>query len=300
MLRSRTIADHVIKRFNLQALYDEPTLVDTRRRLNDLLNVSAGKDGIISIEFDDEDPNRSAEIANAFVDQLDRLTQEVAVTTAGRQRVFLEKQLRQAKDQLSQAEIALRTTQEETGLISVTEQGKAMIESVANLRAMIAAKQVQLVSLGSSTTEKNPDYIRARTELAGLQRELKKLEQNAPSESSTIIPSAGAIPQAGLEYVRRFRDVQFAQALYEILLKQYEIAKSQEAAESGVIQVLDRAIAPDKKSKPLRSLIVLATTIIAGLIGTGCAFVIEARHRLAANPDTAKLIAEVRRNMRIW
>lgn len=300
MLQSRTIIDSMITRFDLQKLYSKDTLTETREKLSRLSRITAGHDGIITIEVDDEDPKRAAEMANTYVSELDALTQTVSVTSAGRQRVFMEKQLRQAKDHLADAEVALRITQEKTGLISVTDQGKAMIESVASLRALIAAKQVQLVTMRTSSTENNPDYVRAQQELAGLRQELVKLEKSNPSDSSAVIPSAASIPEAGLEYVRKYRDVQYYQALFELLAKQYEIARSQEAAESGVIQVLDRATLPDKKSSPHRSLIVLVTGLLAGIFGMVLAFAVEAKDRAASDPVYSQHVDELRRHLLDW
>jgi uncharacterized protein involved in exopolysaccharide biosynthesis len=300
MLQSRTIADAIIQRFDLKNLYNARTLVDTRRNLSDVSSITANRDGIINIEVDDEDPKRAAELANAYVAELDQLTQKVAITTAGRQRVFLEKQLRQAKDQLADAEVALRTTQEKTGLISLTEQGKATIESVAYLQAQIQAKQVQLGAMRTGMTESNPDYIRAQRELTGLQAELTKREKSNPADTSGVVPSAGMIPERGLEYVRKFRDVQYQQTLFDLIAKQFEIAKAQEAAEAGLIQVLDRAVVPDKKSKPYRLLIVLVTGILTGLLGMVAAFVLEARNRAKNDPIQSKLIDELKQRMSVW
>jgi uncharacterized protein involved in exopolysaccharide biosynthesis len=300
MLQSRTIADALIQRFDLQKLFGADTLVDTRRKLADITSIVAGKDGIITIEVDDENPKRAADIANAYVAELDQLTQRVSVTTAGRQRAFLEKQLRKAKEQLEDAEIALRVTQEKTGIISVPEQGKAMIESVVNLRALVSAKQVQLSSLRASATENNPDYVRAQRELAGLRIELAKLETSSSADGSSVIPSAGTIPGVGLEYVRKYRDVQYFQTLFELIAKQFEIAKAQEAAEGGLIQALDRAVAPDRKSKPYRSLIVLVTLIFTGLVGLIGAFLLEARDRAKGDPNQSKLFEELLRHLPRW
>ena len=297
MLKSRTIADAIIQRFDLQKLYDKDTLVETRLELADASRIVAGREGIISIEVEDYDPKRAAALANAYVEELDQTTQRVTVTTAGRQRVFLEKQLRQAKDQLADAEVAMRATQEKTGLISVTEQGKAMIESVANLRALVAAKQVQLAAMRTGSTENNPDYVRVREELIGIRAELAKLEKSGATDAGNVIPSAGRIPEAGLEYIRKYRDVQYYQTLFELLAKQFEIAKSQEAADSGAIQILDRAVEPDKKTKPYRLLIVLAAGFGSLLFGIASAFVLEARQKVAADPVRSSLLEELRRHL---
>lgn len=295
MLQSRSVADALIARFDLARLYETDTQVETPRELAARTTITAGRDGIIAIEVEDEDPRRAAEIANAYVEALDRLTQSVAVSTAARQRVFLGKQLAQAKEQLADAEVALRVTQEKTGLISVPEQGKAMIESVASLRALVAAKQVQIAALRTGTTELNPDYIRARQELAGLQGELAKLEKS--TSMSGVIPTAPGMPAAGLEYVRRMRDVQYYQTLFELLAKQYEIARAQEAAEAGLVQVLDRATPPDRKTRPHRALIAVLAGLVAGVLGLVLAFGAEARERARMDARQAPLLEELERSL---
>jgi len=298
MLQSRTIADAIIQRFGLEKLYDKDTVVDTRKKLASVSSITADQNGIINIEVDDQDPKRAAAMANAYVEQLDQLTQKVTVTTAGRQRVFLEKQLRQAKDQLADAEVALRDTQQKTGLISLTEQGKATIQSAAYLQAQIQAKQVQLDAMRTGMTEGNPDYVRAQQELATMKVELARLVKSNSVDASGVIPSAGTIPERGLEYVRKFRDVQYYQTLFDLIARQYEIAKSQEAAESGLIQVLDRAVPPDKKSKPYRLLIVVVTGLLSGMLGMLLTFVLDARERAMSDPVRSSLIKELRRLLR--
>jgi tyrosine-protein kinase Etk/Wzc len=298
MLQSQTVSDAIIRRFGLQALYDKETLVETRKRLERMATLTAGKEGIITIEVDDEDPKRAAEMANAFVDELDKLTQTVAVTAAGRQRMFLEKQLAQTREQLAQAEVSLRTTQERTGLISVAEQGKATIESAVSLRALVAAKEVQLGAMRAGITEYNPDYVRAHNELQSLRGELSKVERSNPRDPVGVVPAAGRIPGAGLEYMRKARDVQYYQTLFELLAKQYELAKAQEAGEAGPIQVLDRASPPDKKSRPYRLLIVALAGLLAGLAGIVIAFILEGRDRAERDPVQSVLLEELRRHGR--
>lgn len=300
ILQSRTIADAIIQRFGLQRLYGEDSLVETRKELAKLSSISANKNGIITISVDDEDPKRAAEMANAYVTHLDQLTQKVAVSTAGRQRIFLEKQLRDAKTQLANAEVALRETQQRTGLINLTEQGKATIESAAYLQAQIQAKQVQLAAMRAGMTKTNPEYVRAQHELDRLHVELSENLKNSPADSESVIPAAGTIPERGLEYVRKLRDVQYYQTLFDLIAKQYEIAKAQEAADSGLIQILDRAVTPDKKSSPRRALIALIAGVLATIVGILMAFLFEARARIAKDPEQSKLVEELRHHLPKW
>ena len=263
MLKSRTVADNVIARFGLKQIYERKTLEDTRRDLEECTSISHGRDGIITIRFEDPDPKRAAAIANAYVEELHKLTQTLAVTEAGQRRLFLEKQLKQTREGLSDAELALKKTQETTGLIKLDDQGRAIIEAVANLRAQIAAKEVEARAMSLFATERNPNYLRVQQELGGLRAELARMEKNTRSGPGDIFVPTGRVPEAGLEYLRRLRDVKYYESVFELLAKQFEIAKIDEAREGAVVQVLDRALEPEKKSRPHRARIVVITAILA-------------------------------------
>jgi tyrosine-protein kinase Etk/Wzc len=295
MVKSRTVADNIIKRFDLQKLYEIDTMVETRKALANNTTVLSGKDGLITIEFEDKDPARAAAVANAYVEELDKLTQVLAVTEAAQRRLFFERQLQQAKKDLSEAEVALQKTQEETGLIKLDDQGRALIEAVAVLRGQISAKEVELRAMRTYTTETNPDYVRTRQQLAGLRSELAKLERAQVSGQGDIMLSTGKVPEAGLEYLRRYRDVKYQETIFELLAKQFEAAKLDEAKEAAVIQVVDEAVAPDRKSKPKRALIVILATLSAGLISLLWVFVLEARERASRDPVQAARLAALRR-----
>jgi uncharacterized protein involved in exopolysaccharide biosynthesis len=294
MLQSQAVVDPIIQRFDLRKLYEKETLLETRKALADATSITVGKDGIISIEVDDKDPRRAAAMANAYVAELDRLTQSVAITDAGRKRVYLERQLAQAKDRLAEAEVVMRATMEKTGLIRLEDQGRVMIESVAALRAQVAAKEVQLAAMRMAMTDNNPDYLRTRQELAGMRKELAKLESDTPGGNGSVIPSAGSVPESGLEYVRRLREVKYHEMLFEALAKQYEIARSEEAADAAQVQVLDRAIEPDDKSKPSRALITILAGLLGGILAVLAAFAFEARR----DPRNAAQIDEIRQLLR--
>lgn len=298
MLQSRTVADQLISRFDLQKLYETKTLDDTRRGLKDKTSVRAGRDGIITIEVEDTDPKRAAEMANAYVEELDKLTQSLAVTEAAQRRLFFEKQLKQAKDNLAEAEVELKKTQEQTGLIKLDEQGRAIIEAVANLRAQVAAKEVQLTAMRSFATERNPDYIRVQQELAGLRAQLLRLEKTNTAGGGDIFVPTGKVPESGLEYIRKLREVKYHETLFELLAKQFEVAKADEAKDAGFVQVVDKAVPPDKKSKPKRALIVIFTAVVAAFLAVVWAFVREAGERARRDPDRAARLEALRAYLR--
>jgi tyrosine-protein kinase Etk/Wzc len=262
MLKSRTVADAIIRRFDLQRVYESKTMVDTRRDLAANSQIYSGKDGLISVDVEDTDPERAAAMANAYVEELQALTKSLAISEAAQRRVFFEQQLKDAKEQLAAAETSLQRTQESTGLISLDEQGRAIVESVARLRGQIAAKEVELTAMNTFATEVNPERVRVQEQIHGLKAQLTKLQKTRQSNDESFL-STSQVPAAGLEYVRRLRDVKYYEAMFEILAKQFEAAKIDEAKEATVVQLVDRAVPPDRKHKPKRGVIVLLSTLLS-------------------------------------
>lgn len=264
MLRSRTISDKLIDRFNLSQVYGLKKIKDVRLRLQNLTEISTGpKDGVISITVTDRDPQRAADIANAYVDELQKLTQTLAVTEAGQRRLFFEREVQSANEDLAKAEIALKQTQEKTGMIQLDSQSRAMIEAMITLRAQVAAKEVQIQAMRSFATKENPELKVAEDELAALRAQLAHFERGQNVGDSMLDLPLGKIPSAGLEYVRRLRDVKYRELLLEVLTKQYEIARIDEAKDAAVIQTLDNAVPPLDKAGPRRSIIVILSVFCA-------------------------------------
>jgi tyrosine-protein kinase Etk/Wzc len=220
---------------------------------------NAGKDSLITIEFEDEDRKRAAPITNAYIEELTRLTQVLAVTEAGQRRLFFERQLEKAKTNLAEAELALKSALDTRGVISVDSDSRAIVETVAKLRAQASAKEIQLNSMRAFMTPDNPEFKRIQQELISLRGELSKLQNG--TNSGDIVD--GAKNSGGLENIKILRDVKYHQMLYELLSKQYEVARLDEAKESSIIQVLDKAEEPERKSKPKRAIIVLLATAFA-------------------------------------
>jgi len=292
MLTSRTIEDDLINRFDLRKVYRVSRYQDARKRLEKRSEILATKEGLISISVSDHDPRRAADIANAFVEDLHNLNQNLAITEAGQRRLFYEQQLKVERDELSAAELALKHVQEKSGLLQPEAQGKTIIASVADMRAQIAAHEVQLQAMRSYATENNPDLKRAETELAGLRSQLAKLEHNsnaAVGDGNLEIP-ARQMPQAELVYLRRARELKYHEALYEFLGKQLEAARIDEGQNAILVQVVDAAVAPEKKSGPPRLLIVLASTITAFLLACVGVLFVEVLRRKQQDPrDGARL-----------
>lgn len=278
MLKSRRIADRMVARFDLKKIFDEKLSADARERLEGATRFLPGKDGMIRIEVDDREPKRAAEMADAYVEELYNLTQSLAVTEASRRRLFFEKQLKLTQEDLVKAELSLKQTQESTGLIQLEEQGKAIIESIARLKAQIAVKEVEIGGLQTFAAKGNPNLLFARNELAAMNEQLLKLEKSGVQGGSMLLPG-GSLPAAGLEYIRRLRDVKYQEAVFELLAKQYELARIDEAKDHALIQQLDKAEIPEKKSAPKRLLIIVLSTLLAGAAAVVTALFRDARER---------------------
>jgi uncharacterized protein involved in exopolysaccharide biosynthesis len=278
MLRSDTVANGLIDRFSLMNVYRSKLRVEARRRLADQSEIVAGKDGVISISVDDHSPQRAADLANAYVEELEKLTKILNITEAGKRRLFFEREVKMENDDLASAEMALKLTQEKTGLILLDSQSKAMIESVTSLRAGIAAQEVKVQAMRSFATTENPDLVLAEQELTTMRSQLDRLERGGGKRSIADVPIEN-VPTLGLEYIRKLRDVKYHEALFALLAKQYEAAKIDEARDALIVQQLDRAAPPERKSGPHRFLIVLAITILASLVATIVALFVESVER---------------------
>jgi uncharacterized protein involved in exopolysaccharide biosynthesis len=295
MLKGHTIADKLIQRFKLQERFSKKTVLDTRTTLRSRTEITPGRDGIISVSFDDTDPKLAADIANAYVEELQDLVQGLAITEASQRRVFFEQQLKKARAELADAEGELKKTQEKTGLIQLDQQGRAIIEAIARLRAEIAAKEVQILAARSFATESNPEIVLLRQQLAGLRTELVKLEKSGINGGGDVLIPTGRVPEAGLEYVRKLRDLKYSEAIFELMAKQYEVARLDEAKDMALIQFVDRAVPPDKKTRPYRSLIVLTMAFITGVMTLLWVLAREATARARRDPETEEKILALRK-----
>lgn len=271
MLQTEALQNGVIRRLGLMKRFGTHYWEDARNRLSKVIAIRASKAGLLIVEATDRDPTFAAELANAQVDELRRLLGNLAVTEAQQRRLFLEQQLAATKDNLIKAEGALRQTQERTGVIALDKQGEAIIRAAADLRAQIVTREVQLQTMRTFAAPQNADLQRILSEIAGLKDQLQKLEAGqAGGPGDVMIPTA-KVPQVGLEYVRAVREVKYQEAIFEILVRQFELAKVDEAREGPVIQQIDVASPPERRSGPKRRQIVTTWTFIAALIGVAIA-----------------------------
>lgn len=274
ILQSDRIKGAIIDRFKLMQEYDIQYRLDMYKKMGKIVDISAGKkDGIISITAEDENPQRAAEIANAYVDELQNVTLQLSSSGAGRNKAFLEDRLSKAKVDLAKAEDAIKGYQTKNKILNITEQAKATIEGVAQLKAQLAIQEAQLASFRAYLTDDNDEIKTAKASIENLIAQISRLDGNSTGSS---IPTVGAVPALGQQYLRLMREFKIQETLVELLTKQYEMAKLSEANDVANIQVIQRAEVPDKKTKPKRLLIILATTFITAFGSVLYAFIREA------------------------
>jgi len=299
MFSSETVEDAMIRRFGLMQEYRQKYLSLTRKTFERYFTVNgSGKDGLIHISVEDKDPKRAAEMANAWIEEFRRLSQTLAISEASQRRLFFELQMEQAKDNLANAEEALKKTEQKTGVIQMDSQARALIESAVTLRAQIAAKEVQLQGMQTYATNENSGVVEVQRELDGLRAQLAKLGGSEGGAEGLIVPQ-GKVPQAGLEYVRKLRDVKYYETIFEIIARQFEMAKLDEAKEGAVVQVVDPALVPDRKSSPKRALIMLVALAIGLFLGVLLALMRAGVDRMKQDPETSEKLSFLRRALQV-
>ena len=274
MLKSRTIQDRLIDKFDLRKLYGKRTYTDARKKLEDNTDITTGKEGVITLKVEDRDPKRAKALADAYVTELLSLSETLAISDASQRRKYFERELEQEKGRLADAEVELKKTQQSTGMIVPTEQARAVVGGIAQVRGMIAAKEVQIAAMRGYATEQNPQLAQAQRELQGLREQLRQMEKDQPGDTGSLVP-VGKMPEASLEFLRKYRDFKYHETLYELIAKQYELARLDEAKDVALIQVLDSPVEPDKRSKPLRAVIISLTAVISFLLAWCVACLVE-------------------------
>jgi tyrosine-protein kinase Etk/Wzc len=288
ILQSRTIADEIIDQFHLKTVYKTRIMEETRLVLKKKTQIESGKDGLIRITVTDRDPGRASALANAYVKELYGMNSNLAMTEAAQRRVFFDQQLEGEKKALAAAEDDLRATPQRTGLIQLSGQAQMIIRTIADLRAQIASREVELQATRTFATEQNPDVARQQEEISAMRAQLAKLENDQARQvpGDTSVP-AGQVPEDSLEYARKLREVKYHETLFDLLSRQFEAAKIDEAKSAPIIQVIDQAVPPDKKAGPHRLLIGLAFGFVGFCLSLLWVFWKEALRRMREVPASA-------------
>lgn len=295
ILGSRVIADGMVKRFDLQKVYGIKTISDTEKKLKARSTFVLGKDTLITISVEDRDPKRATDMANAYLESLREQNGRLALTESAQRRFFFEQQLEREKNALADAEVELKKTEEQTGLIAPVGQAQMQIDTMVQIRAQITSLQVELAAVKQGATEENPQVVRIQTQIAGLQQQLQRL-QSDPSKrqpGNVQLPTA-QVPELALEFVRKQREVKYHETLFELLARQYESARLDESRDAPVLQVVDWASTPDKRSWPPRMLLILAGAFVGAFLGSTWILLQHAIVKLQQDPAKAKQLEMLR------
>jgi len=291
ILKSRSVADDVIKKLDLSVKMKAKNADIARLKLAKKVRIQSDKSGIITIMADDRSPQLAADLANAFVEELGRTTVRMNLSKVGIERIFLEKRLSLVKTDLKKAEDELKSFSQSNKLVQVDSQARAAIDGIARLKAELASHEVQLSVLRSYQTDESPEVAALQAGIKKLLEEIGKL--SGYDKGSGGIPSIGTFPAVELEYARRMRELKIQEAVYEQLTRQYEVAKLNEAKDTSSVQVLDTAVVPIKKSKPKRSMIVLLATLLAFSVSLLIAFVQEYCEKMS--DEDRKTLTEIKK-----
>ena len=252
LMQSVTVSDRIVDQFKLMDVYEAKFRVDARKSLATNVRIVLGKkDGLITVEVDDKSQQRAADMANRYVDELRRMTGTLAVTEAQQRRAFFERQLQQSRDRLVQAQQALQSSGFNAGALKA--EPKAAAEAYARIRAETTAAEMRLQILRDTLADSTPEVRQQQTAVAALRAQLTRAEQVTDTS-------------AGPDYVGKFREFKYQETLFELYARQFELARADESREGALIQVVDAATPPEKKSKPKRAVIAGSTTLVVGLL----------------------------------
>lgn len=286
-MKTQSVLDAMVDRFKLQERYETKFKTDARKALLENTKIQAGKDSIIQLEVDDKDPAFAAEMANGYVSELRKLMGRLSLTEAQQRRAFFENKIIEAKAEMAQADKSLRST----GISASTLKSSplAAVEVVAKLKGAITAQEIKIGGMRGYLTESAPEIKQALVELSILRGQLSKAERDDP----TI--NVGKLEDS---YVERYRDYKYKETLYEMFAKQYELARVDEAREGAVIQVIDSAQPPERKSKPRKLVIAFLAALVAGFVLLLFVFIRQALRNGAKQENTAYKFSQIQASWR--
>ena len=291
LLKSRTVEDAMIERFHLQALYHRKYLSTTRKRWERATLIDNGlKDSMIRLSVTDRDPHRAAELANGWVEEYRRFSATLAVGEASQRRLFFERQLSVAREDLARAEEEMKQTEQRTGVMELDGQAHAMIAAAAMLRAQVAAKQVEIQAMRQFAADENPDLERAQKELSSLEGQLTAMDVNNDRQGGDLVAPKGKVGEAGLEYARALREVKYREMVQSLLTRQYEMARLDEARQGSLVQIVDPAAVPDRPDSLYKIWIVLAALLLS----------LPAALLIALATEVAAVLGNYRRRSDSW
>ncbi|MEZ4650346.1 MAG: Wzz/FepE/Etk N-terminal domain-containing protein [Candidatus Eisenbacteria bacterium] len=282
VLRSRVVMEAIIERFGLQEIYELETLDETIEEFQTHFGVHVAGDGMVFILVDDKDPQRAADMANAFVEELDEVNRTKRHTAAGQARIFLERRIAEANVDLAAAEEHVRELQVETGLLDPEEQVKGAVRALTELETQLILKEVELQVLETRVGPRHPERESLAREVVELKRKLAELEDGPPEATSEERIALRELPDLALDHFRALREVKVQEAIFEFLRQQYEQFRIQEQRDTPTIYVLDPARPAERKHHPRRSILCISATLVAFTLSVGFALAAEGLARMRA------------------
>jgi uncharacterized protein involved in exopolysaccharide biosynthesis len=298
ILKSRTMAQALADQFNLKEYYKTKFIDDTIGSLQGATNISVSKEGVISVKVEDKDPKLAADVANAYVTSLDRMFARFGTTDASRQRAFIADRLEKTEKSLKQAEETLRRFQESNKTVVLDAQMRAGLEAAALVKGQIAAAEVQLEVMRTFATENNPQVVQQKRQIEEMKRQLAQMQYSRglelPSESANpgqrrqeiYVPTV-KVPELGIALARLTRDVKVQETLFTVLTQQFEQAKIAEARDTPTVQVLDKAVPAERKSKPKTRQNMAIAGALSLFVGIFLAFFLEYLERIRKQQETS-------------
>lgn len=286
MLKSRIMADEVIKKFDLMTLYKAKTMADARRVLEENTKITVSKEKVIKITVEAKNPQLASDIVNFYTTNLDHLNRTINVTKSGQNRRFLEKRLIETKANMVKAEEALKEFQTRNKFVSLTDQARAAIGAAAQVQADISATEVQIQVMKTYLTNDHPEVVGMQSSLVELKKQLSLMESGKggqgqlPGDRTRMVFTS--VPASVLEYGRLLREVKVQEALFTTLTAQYEQAKIAEVRDTPTVQILDSGVPAERKSKPITSLNMAIAGALALMLGVFLSFFLEYLERMRA------------------
>jgi capsule polysaccharide export protein KpsE/RkpR len=283
LMQSVLVQDRIIDEFKLIEVYESEFRVDARKELSENVRITAGRrDGLITVEVDDEDRDRAPAMANRYVDELRRLTNQFALTEAQQRRAFFQEQLQGTRENLAKAQLALQASGFNPGALKA--EPKAAADGYARVRAEVTASEVRLRTLRVRLADTAPEVQQQLALVSALRAELSRLE-------STVSVS----DEVG--YISKYREYKYQEALNELFSKQFEIARLDESREGALIQVVDVARPAEKKSKPRRAVTAVTTTVVTFLLVVAALVISELVRRWRTDPESAPKWSRLRETL---
>jgi len=280
LLQSVSVTDRIIEKFKLIEVYEVKYRFEARKELSRNVRISLGKkDGLLSVEVDDKDPKRASELANEHVDQLQKVTGELALTEAQQRRIFFETQLNQTGDRLAAAQQAVESSGFNAGAIRA--EPRAAAEGYAQLKAELTAAEVRLGAMRTGLSDATPEVQQQAAVTSALRAQLFKLESGTENSSNA-------------DYIGKFREFKYQESLFELFSRQFELARLDESRDAGQIQVVDPAQIPEWKSKPKRGFVGLVTLVLTAIALLLFVLLRYFWQRASVAPTTRSKVARVR------